>query len=96
MNRQVITCIITQKVFRNNAILASRIVRIGTSGRSSSVDPIKWPVALAHIFSKLFISLVTVPLAILDSLANFDICVLYRQLQSIGHSYLFDHQLKCR
>jgi len=37
MKQQVITWIITQKVFRNNAIRASRTVRIGTSGRSSSV-----------------------------------------------------------
>ena len=51
----VATCMMTQKVLRNNAIRASRRVNIGTSGRSSSVLPIKWPVALAQIFSKLFI-----------------------------------------
>ena len=51
----VATCMMTQKVLRNNAMRASRRVNIGTSGRSSSVLPIKWPVALAQIFSKLFI-----------------------------------------
>ena len=46
--------IITQNVFKNRAIRASCKVKIGTSGRSSSVEPIRCPVALAQIFSKLF------------------------------------------
>jgi len=37
MKQQVITWIITQNVFKNNAMRASLTVRIGTSGRSSSV-----------------------------------------------------------
>ena len=54
MNPQVMTCINIQNVLRQSAILASRTVRIGTSGLSSSVCPIKCPVALAQIFSMLF------------------------------------------
>lgn len=54
MNPQVITCIITQKVLKNNAIRASFKVKMGTSGRSWSVCPIRWPVALAQIRSMLF------------------------------------------
>ena len=49
------TWMMTQKVFKNNAILASRMDKMGTSGRSSSVCPIRWPVARAHMRSKLFI-----------------------------------------
>ena len=48
------TCIDTQNVLRNNAILASRNVKIGTSGLSLSELPIKWPVALAQTRSILF------------------------------------------
>jgi hypothetical protein len=55
MNPQVTTCIITQKVLKNKANRASRKVKMGTSGRSSSVCPIRWPVALAQTFSRLFI-----------------------------------------
>ena len=51
---QVITCIITQNVLKNKANRASLKVKMGTSGRSLSVCPIKCPVALAHIFSRLF------------------------------------------
>jgi hypothetical protein len=54
MNPQVTTCIITQKVLKNKAIRASRKVKIGTSGRSLSVCPIRWPVARAQTFSMLF------------------------------------------
>jgi hypothetical protein len=46
--------IITQNVLKNKAIRASRKVKIGISGRSSSVAPMRCPVALAQIFSKLF------------------------------------------
>lgn len=56
IKQQVITCIITQKVFKNKAIRASLKVKIGTSGRSWSDSPIKCPVALAQIRSKLFMS----------------------------------------
>jgi hypothetical protein len=51
INRQVITCIPTQKVFKYKAILASLKDKIGTSGLSASELPIKCPVALAQIFS---------------------------------------------
>ncbi len=44
----------TQKVLRNRAIRASRRDRIGTSGLSLSVLPIRCPVARAQIFSRLF------------------------------------------
>jgi hypothetical protein len=54
MKQHVITCMMTQNVFKNNAIRASLKVSIGMSGRSSSVWPIEWPVALAQTFSKLF------------------------------------------
>ena len=54
IKQQVITCMLIQDVFKNKAIRASRRVSTGTSGRSWSVSPIKCPVALAQIFSKLF------------------------------------------
>jgi len=47
-------CNATQNVFKNNAIRASVRVKIGTSGRSSSVDPMRCPVARAQIFSSPF------------------------------------------
>ena len=54
IKQQVTTCMLIQDVFKNKAIRASRRVSTGTSGRSWSVSPIKCPVALAQIFSKLF------------------------------------------
>ena len=54
IKKHVTTCIVTQNVLRNNAILASRNVKIGTSGLSLSELPIKWPVALAQTRSILF------------------------------------------
>jgi hypothetical protein len=54
IKKHVTTCIATQNVLRNNAILASRNVKIGTSGLSLSELPIKWPVALAQTRSILF------------------------------------------
>ena len=47
-------CNATQNVFKNNAIRASVRVKIGTSGRSLSVDPMRCPVARAQIFSNPF------------------------------------------
>jgi hypothetical protein len=41
MNKHVTTCIIVQNVLKVNATHASLMVRIGTSGLSSSVLPIK-------------------------------------------------------
>ena len=60
MNPQVTTCIITQKVLKNKANRASLKVKMGTSGRSSSVCPIRWPVARAQTFSTLFIIIYTI------------------------------------
>ena len=54
IKQQVTTCIITQNVFKNNAIRASLKERIGTTGLSSSVCPIRCPVARAHMRSKAF------------------------------------------
>jgi hypothetical protein len=54
IKKHVTICIMTQKVLRNKAIRASRRDRIGTSGLSLSVLPIRCPVARAQIFSRLF------------------------------------------
>ena len=54
IKKQVTTWMVTQNVLRNSAILASRNVKIGTSGLSLSELPIKWPVALAQTRSILF------------------------------------------
>ena len=54
IKKQVMTWMITQKVFKNKAIRSSRRVRIGTSGLSSSVCPIRCPVARAQMRSNEF------------------------------------------
>jgi len=54
MTKQVMVCSATQNVFKNSAMRASVRVNMGTSGRSSSVAPIKCPVARAQIFSSPF------------------------------------------
>lgn len=78
IKQQVMACIITQNVFKNNAILASRMVRIGTSGLSSSVCPIRCPVARAHIRSKEFTQID--PRSTLYDLHGKPYCSVFREL----------------
>jgi hypothetical protein len=81
ITQHVITCNTTHEVLRNNAIRASRNVNTGTLGRSSSVCPMRCPVALAQIRTSEFKK--TDPRSIHDDLHDMPCCF-------VSHALLHD------